>query len=265
MHEPRQDNVEVPGQNRRLKRVLQLEQAPHKATYKRLHQYAYASNTWMRDHRSSRKEAGHIPKAMPRCQEMECVLGGLYQLVLALYGLCEGLQAISIRMKAQESQADMDAIMKLTKHLLGDTKKLSNHFKASYAVEGEHRLETLPTLAMNAGDLTSIQVSSGLAKISTDLFLYQHHFDWLKQAVHVVRPLEPEFNSVHNSIDKLLRRLEHLMARLNLVRASEPLPPLLPTSGTDWSVGQSGHAIFHHFHLFLDWAARALVVIRKKL
>ncbi|XP_030053685.1 interleukin-11 [Microcaecilia unicolor] len=191
---------------------------------------------------------------------------GVYQLVLALWSLYEGMQAIPLlRTKAHDPRADLDVIVHLTRHLLGDTKKLFHHFKTKYPLEGEHRLETLPTLAMNAVDLSSIQVSPGLTKISSDLLVYQQHFDWLKQMIHAIRPLERDFNAVHSSIDKLLRKLEHLMAKLNMLRASEPPTSPLPASATHWSVIQSGHAIFHDFHLFLDWAARALVVIRKKL
>nr|XP_033818051.1 interleukin-11 isoform X2 [Geotrypetes seraphini] len=176
------------------------------------------------------------------------------------------MQAIPLlRTKMHDPREDLDAIVYQTRNLLGDTKKLFHHFKINYPLEGEHILETLPTLSMNAADLASIQVSPGLAKISTDLLIYQHHFDWLKQMIHAIRPLEREFNSVHSSINKLLWRLEYLMTKLNVMRASELPPSSLPASPTRWHVVQSGHAIFHHFHLFLDWAARALVVIRKKL
>ncbi|EMP28790.1 hypothetical protein UY3_14088 [Chelonia mydas] len=54
------------------------------------------------------------------------------------------------------------------------------------------------------------------------------------------------------------------MSRLNLPRPSDPLP-VLPTHGTHWAVVQAGHALFHSLHLYLDWAARALVLIRNKL
>lgn len=54
------------------------------------------------------------------------------------------------------------------------------------------------------------------------------------------------------------------MVKLSLPRPNDPLPTL-PSHGTHWSVVQAGHAIVHSFHLYLDWAARVLVLIRNKL
>lgn len=54
------------------------------------------------------------------------------------------------------------------------------------------------------------------------------------------------------------------MTKLNVTRSNDTLPTL-PTHGTHWSIVQAGHAIVHSFHLYLDWAARVLVLIRKKL
>ncbi|MEE6483195.1 hypothetical protein FKM82_013462 [Ascaphus truei] len=151
----------------------------------------------------------------------------------------------------------------MAKHLLGDTKRLFNNFKAKYPLEGEHKLDTLPVLSMNAVDLSNIQVTTGLTKLTSDLFTYQKHFDWLKKAAHVVR--DHEFTSIHNRIDKLVKKMDHLMIKLNIARVSDPPVPQLPNSTTQWGVVQTGHAIFDHFHLFLDYATRVLVLMRNKL
>ncbi|KAL7990028.1 hypothetical protein Chor_012694 [Crotalus horridus] len=83
--------------------------------------------------------------------------------------------------------------------------------KKHFPVDGEHKLETLPVLSMNAVELANIQ-----------------------------------------------------MTRLNITRPNDALPTL-PTHGTHWSIVQAGHAIVHSFHLYLDWGARVLVLIQKKL
>ncbi|XP_069463122.1 interleukin-11 isoform X2 [Ambystoma mexicanum] len=188
------------------------------------------------------------------------------QLILALLSLWEGLQAAPLlKPKPVEPRAELDSIRKMTNLLLVDTKKLYHHFKAKYPAEGEHKLETLPTLSMNAVDLANIQVASGLAKLSVDLHIYQRHFDWLRKAAHIVRPLDHEFGTIHNGIEKLNKRMEHLMTKLNLQRPSDPALPQMPTSVTQWSVVQTGHALFHNFHLFLDWASRVLVVVQARM
>uniref|UniRef100_A0A8C5PDT8 Interleukin-11 n=1 Tax=Leptobrachium leishanense TaxID=445787 RepID=A0A8C5PDT8_9ANUR len=167
--------------------------------------------------------------------------------------------------KPSDPKVEFENILSLAKHLLSDTKHLHQNFKAKYPLEGEHKLDTLPVLSINAGELSTIQVSNGLAKLSTDLFLYQKHFDWLKKAAHGVRPMDHEFTSIHNRIDKLVKKIDILMVRLNIVRVSDPPLPQLPNSTTQWNVVQTGHAIFHHFHLFLDYATRVLFLMKNKL
>ncbi|XP_006026847.1 interleukin-11 isoform X1 [Alligator sinensis] len=191
--------------------------------------------------------------------------GWVCRLLMVLLSLWEGLGAAPApRMKPSDPRADFDAVINLAKTLLSDTKHLFTHFKSRFPAEGEHKMDTLPVLSMNAVELASIQVPGGLVRLSTDLQSYQKHLDWLRKAGPVLRPLEPELGAVHNRLERLLRRLEHLMSRLSLTRSSDTLTSL-PSHGTHWSVVQAGHAIFHSFHLYLDWAARALVLIRNKL
>ncbi|XP_053547002.1 interleukin-11, partial [Bombina bombina] len=191
--------------------------------------------------------------------------GSFCQLALAVLSLCEGLWAVPLLRPKPDPKMDFDSILQMAKHLLSDTKHLFHHFKSKYPLEGEHKLDTLPVLSMNAVELSNIQVTTGLTKLSLDLLIYQKHFDWLKKAAHVVRPLDNEFTIIHNRIDKLVKKMDHLMIKLNIARVSDPPLPQLPNSTTQWSVVQIGHAIFHHFHLFLDYTTRVLVLMRNKL
>ncbi|XP_015269874.1 PREDICTED: interleukin-11 [Gekko japonicus] len=136
----------------------------------------------------------------------------LCRVLVMLLSLCEGFWAVpGPRLRPSDPRAEFDSIVNLARNLLSDTKNLFNHFKNRYPAEGEHKLETLPVLSMNAVELANIQ-----------------------------------------------------MVKLSLPRPNDPLPTL-PSHGTHWSVVQAGHAIVHSFHLYLDWAARALVLIRNKL
>ncbi|KAM3923553.1 interleukin-11 [Leptodactylus fuscus] len=153
----------------------------------------------------------------------------------------------------------------MAKHLLSDTKHLYNNFKTKYPYEGEHKLESLPILSINAAELSTIQIPAGLTKLSSELFIYQKHFDWLKKSAHIVRPLDHEFTSIHNRIDKLVKKIDLLMTKMNIARVSDPPLPQLPNTTTQWGVVQTGHAIFHHFHLFLDYTTRVVVLMKSKL
>ncbi|XP_034613212.1 interleukin-11, partial [Trachemys scripta elegans] len=191
--------------------------------------------------------------------------GSVCRLLVALLSLCEGLQGLPApRLKPSDPRADFDSIISLAKNLLSDTKHLFHHFKSRYPAEGEHKMDTLPVLSMSAVELANIQVPGGLARLSADLQNYQKHLEWLRRAGSVLRPLEPDLGALHARLERLVKRLEHLMSRLNLPRPSDPLP-VLPSHGTHWAVVQAGHALFHSLHLYLDWAARALVLIRNKL
>ncbi|XP_066428493.1 interleukin-11 [Eleutherodactylus coqui] len=187
----------------------------------------------------------------------------LYQIVLAIMSVSEGIWSIPL-MKTKPS-AEFDSVWSMAKHLLSDTKHMYNNFKTKYPYEGEHKLESLPVLSINAAELSTIQIPAGLTKLSSELFIYQKHFDWLKKAAHIVRPLDHEFTSIHNRIDKLVKKIDFLMTRMNIARVSDPPLPQLPNTTTQWGVVQTGHAIFHHFHLFLDYTTRVIVLMKNKL
>ncbi|XP_060548721.1 interleukin-11 [Pantherophis guttatus] len=190
---------------------------------------------------------------------------GVCQIVVMLLSLYEGLWAApNPRLKPTDPRMEFDSIIALTRNLLTDTKTLSNHFKKHFPADGEHKLETLPVLSMNAVELANIQVSAGLVRFASDFQSYQRHFEWLKKSATWLRPMEHDIGTVHTRLERLLRRLEHLMTKLNITRPNDAFPTL-PTHGTHWSVVQAGHAIVHSFHLYLDWAARVLVLIRNKL
>ncbi|KAG8140516.1 hypothetical protein E2320_003199 [Naja naja] len=177
-------------------------------------------------------------------------LNSVCQIVVMLLSLYEGLWAApNPRLKPTDPRTEFDSIISLTRNLLTDTKTLSNHFKKHFPADGEHKLETLPVLSMNAVELANIQVSAGLVRFASDLQSYQRHFEWLKKAATWLRPMEHDIGT---------------MTKLNVTRPNDAFPTL-PTHGTHWSAVQAGHAIVHSFHLYLDWAARVLVLIRNKL
>ncbi|XP_048372686.1 interleukin-11 [Sphaerodactylus townsendi] len=214
-------------------------------------------HTYKQKRRSEAKRGGLAPLANFR--------DWLCQVLVTLLSLCEGFWAApGPRLRPSDPRAEFDSIVHLARNLLSDTKNLFNHFKNRYPAEGEHKLETLPVLSMNAVELANIQISGGLARLSSDLQCYQRHFEWLRKAAPLLRPMEHDIGTVHVRLERLLKRLEHLMVKLSLPRTNDPLPTL-PSHGTHWSVVQAGHAIVHSFHLYLDWAARVLVLIRNKL
>ncbi|GAB0202108.1 interleukin-11 [Grus japonensis] len=104
---------------------------------------------------------------------------------------------------------------------------------------------------MNAVELANIQAAGTLGRLSGDLQRYRRHLEWLRRAGPALRPLEPELGALQARLDRLLRRLDHL--------------PPLPSPGSPWAAVQGGHAVFQSLHLYLDWASRALVLLRNKL
>uniref|UniRef100_A0A8C8SCA6 Interleukin 11 n=1 Tax=Pelusios castaneus TaxID=367368 RepID=A0A8C8SCA6_9SAUR len=188
------------------------------------------------------------------------------RLLVALLSLCEGLGGHPApRLRSSDPRADLDSIISLAKNLLSDTKHLFHHFPVNtggnLADLGGPQVSVAPMPCVNP---SLPQVPGGLARLSTDLQSYQKHLEWLRRAGPVLRPLEPDLGALHTRLERLLKRLEHLMLKLSLPRPSDPQPSL-PSHGTHWMVVQAGHAIFHSLHLYLDWAARALVLIRNKL
>ncbi|XP_018081759.1 interleukin-11 [Xenopus laevis] len=184
----------------------------------------------------------------------------LCQIALTVLSLCEGLRAVPLKPKVE-----FDDLLNMAMHLLRDTKQSYHNFKAKYPSEGEHKLDSLPVVSMNAVEISNVQIHTSLLKLSTDLFIYQKHFDWLRKAAHAIRPMDHEFNGIHNRIEKLLKKIDLLMIRHHMPRVTEPVAPQLSNSTTPWGVIQSGHAIFRHFHLFLDYATRVLVLMKNKL
>lgn len=55
------------------------------------------------------------------------------------------------------------------------------------------------------------------------------------------------------------------LARLNVARPSAPPGALPAAAGAPWGAVQAGHALFQSLHLYLDWAARALVLLRNRM
>uniref|UniRef100_A0A8C5SH58 Interleukin-11 n=1 Tax=Laticauda laticaudata TaxID=8630 RepID=A0A8C5SH58_LATLA len=181
---------------------------------------------------------------------------GVCQIVVMLLSLYEGLWAApNPRLKPTDPRTEFDSIIALTRNLLTDTKTLSNHFVSPAWHHSPSQFRY---------GFPFLQVSAGLVRFASDLQSYQRHFEWLKKAATWLRPMEHDIGTVHTRLERLLRRLEHLMTKLNVTRTNDAFPTL-PTHGTHWSAVQAGHAIVHSFHLYLDWAARVLVLIRNKL
>ncbi|XP_074785932.1 interleukin-11-like [Athene noctua] len=195
----------------------------------------------------------------------------LWRALLALLGLwpglwpgpCPGLAAAP-RPRPTDPRADLDSVVSLAKALLSDTKAFLALLKSRFPAEGEHKLDSLPVLSMSALELANIQAAAALGRLSGDLRRYRRLLEWLRRAGPALRPLEPELGALQARLDRLLRRLDHLLSRLSLARPSASQPPL-PAPGSPWAAVQAGHAIFHSLHLYLDWASRALVLLRNKL
>lgn len=136
--------------------------------------------------------------------------------------------------------------------------------RSRFPAEGEHKLDSLPVLSMSALELSNIQPPGALSRLSADLQRYQRHLEWLRRAGPALRPLEAELGALHARLERLLRRLDHLLSRLSLSRPNDP-HPALPPPGSPWAAVQAAHAVLRGLHLHLDWASRALVLLRNRL
>uniref|UniRef100_A0A672TWF5 Interleukin-11 n=1 Tax=Strigops habroptila TaxID=2489341 RepID=A0A672TWF5_STRHB len=206
----------------------------------------------------------HVPAAPPL---VSVSAGAPWRALLALLGLwpglwpgpCPGL-AGPPRPRPPDPRTELDAIVSLAKALLSDTKAFLSRFPA----EGEHKLDSLPVLSMSALELANIQAAAALARLSADLQRYRRHLEWLRRAGPALRPLEPELGALLARLERLGRSLDLLLSRLSLPRPSAPQTPL-PAPGSPWAVVRAGHAVLQSLHLYLDWASRALVLLRNKL
>ncbi|NWS50883.1 IL11 protein, partial [Probosciger aterrimus] len=108
------------------------------------------------------------------------------------------------------------------------------------------------------------QAAAALARLSADLQRYRRHLEWLRRAGPALRPLEPELGALLARLERLGRSLDLLLSRLSLPRPSAPQTPL-PAPGSAWAAVRAGHAVLQSLHLYLDWASRALVLLRNKL
>ena len=57
----------------------------------------------------------------------------------------------------------------------------------------------------------SPQPPGALSRLSADLQRYQRHLEWLRRAGPALRPLEAELGALHARLERLLRRLDHLV------------------------------------------------------
>ncbi|XP_010615214.1 interleukin-11 isoform X1 [Fukomys damarensis] len=165
------------------------------------------------------------------------------------------------------ARAEMDSTVLLTRSLLLDTQELFAQLKNQYPVAGGFGLKSLPKLAMSAGALGALQLSSMLTRLRTDLLSYLRHMQWLRRVGGPsVKSLEPELGTLQTQLDRLLRRLQLLMASLALPQVPPELPaPPLPSSLKDWRSIQAAHAIIGGLHLTLDWAVRGLMLQKAQL
>uniref|UniRef100_A0A7N5JSS3 Interleukin-11 n=6 Tax=Laurasiatheria TaxID=314145 RepID=A0A7N5JSS3_AILME len=136
-----------------------------------------------------------------------------------------------------------------------------------FPADGDHNLDSLPTLAMSAGALGALQLPGVLTRLRADLFSYLRHVQWLRRAGGPsLRTLEPELGALQARLDRLLRRLQLLMSRLALPQAppDPPAPPLAPPASA-WGGIRAAHAILGGLHLTLDWAVRGLLLLKTRL
>ncbi|XP_005596605.1 interleukin-11 [Equus quagga] len=164
-------------------------------------------------------------------------------------------------------RAELDSAVLLTRSLLGDTRQLAAQLRDKFPADGDHNLDSLPTLAMSAGALGALQLPGVLTRLRADLFSYLRHLQWLRRAGGPsLRTLEPELGALQARLDRLLRRLQLLMSRLALPQAppEPPAPPLAPPSSA-WGGIRAAHAILGGLHLTLDWAVRGLLLLKTRL
>lgn len=129
-----------------------------------------------------------------------------------------------------DPRAELDSTVLLTRSLLADTRQLTAQLKDKFPAEGDHNLDSLPTLAMSAGALGALQLPGVLTRLRADLLSYLRHVQWLRRAGGTsLKTLEPELGALQARLDRLLRRLQLLMSRLALPQAP-PDPPAPPGS-----------------------------------
>uniref|UniRef100_A0A4W2EEV8 Interleukin-11 n=1 Tax=Bos indicus x Bos taurus TaxID=30522 RepID=A0A4W2EEV8_BOBOX len=139
-----------------------------------------------------------------------------------------------------DPRAELDSAVLLTRSLLADTRQLAAQLRDKFPADGDHSLDSLPTLAMSAGALGALQLPGVLTRLRADLFSYLRHVQWLRRSGGPsLRTLEPELGTLQARLDRLLRRLQLLMSRLALpqVPPDPPAPPLAPPASA-W--GASG-------------------------
>ncbi|XP_039557946.1 interleukin-11, partial [Passer montanus] len=139
-----------------------------------------------------------------------------------------------------DARGDLDSVINLAKALLGDTKAFLELLKSRFPAEGEHKLESLPVLAMSALELPNIQVS----RLS------------LPRA-GAAPPVSLSPPQVSPGVSP---------------GAPPGAPPGVPGSPgapppqvSPWGAVRAAHALARQLHLYLDWAARALVLLRQRL
>ncbi|XP_053066646.1 interleukin-11 isoform X2 [Acinonyx jubatus] len=166
-----------------------------------------------------------------------------------------------------DPRAELDSAVLLTRSLLADTRQLAAQLRDKFPADGDHNLDSLPTLAMSAGALGALQLPGVLTRLRADLFSYLRHVQWLRRAGGPsLRTLEPELGALQARLDRLLRRLQLLMSRLALPQAppDPPAPPLAPPASA-WGGIRAAHAILGGLHLTLDWAVRGLLLLKTRL
>ncbi|NXE03192.1 IL11 protein, partial [Chaetorhynchus papuensis] len=167
-----------------------------------------------------------------------------------------------------DTRGDLDSVIHLAKALLGDTKAFLGGVKSRFPAEGEHKLDSLPVLAMSALELPNIQASALGGRLGSDLLRYQRLLEWLRGGGGALRGLEPDLGALRSGGERLRGRLEHLMSRLSLPRPAAPrggAVPVSPPPVSPWGAVRGGDAVTRGLHLYLDWAARGLVLLRNRL
>ncbi|XP_033928304.1 interleukin-11 [Melopsittacus undulatus] len=186
--------------------------------------------------------------------------------LVTLLGLWAGLcpcHVVGVRPRPPGG-SELEAVVSLAKGLLGDTRALLGVLKSRFPAEGEHKLDSLPVLSMSALELGNIQAASALSRLSSDLLRYRRHVDWLRRAGPALRMLEPELGALLARLERLGRSLDLLLSRLSLPKPTAPQTPL-PAPVSPWAAVRAGHAVLQSLHLYLDWASRALLLLRNKL
>ncbi|XP_019566481.2 interleukin-11 [Rhinolophus sinicus] len=166
-----------------------------------------------------------------------------------------------------DPRAELDSAVLLSRSLLADTRQLAAQLRDKFPADGDHNLDSLPTLAMSAGALGALQLPGVLTRLRADLFSYLRHVQWLRRVGGPsLKTLEPELGGLQARLDRLLRRLQLLMSRLALPQAppEPPAPPLAPPASA-WGGIRAAHAILGGLHLTLDWAVRGLLLLKTRL